>query len=143
MADQVAAWSKDPSTRVGCVLVLDRRILSTGYNGFPLGMPDSKELLNDRPTKYLLVQHAEANAVSFAARHGVRLEGATAYVTHPCCSQCMGLLVQAGVRKIIQRSAPMRPETWQASMEAARLIAEGAGVESMLVGEDHGESDEG
>ena len=55
----VASWSKDPSTRVGCVIVNERRhIVATGYNGFPKGVEDSVERLNDRPTKYLMVQDA-------------------------------------------------------------------------------------
>lgn len=103
MADLVASWSKDPSTKVGCVLVDERRnVLSVGYNGFPRSVIDDSRL-DDRPTKYMMVQHAEVNAVITAGRS---LEGATAYVTHSPCASCTGALIQAGVKHILSR--PMR-----------------------------------
>ena len=64
LAEHVAGWSKDPSTQVGCVIVNDKRVVvGLGYNGFPRGVEDTPERLNDRPTKYLMVQHAEVNAI--------------------------------------------------------------------------------
>jgi dCMP deaminase len=58
MAELVGSWSKDPSTKVGAVIVdKDRRIVSTGYNGFPQGIADRSELLNDREKKYKLIVH--------------------------------------------------------------------------------------
>lgn len=123
MASQVSSWSKD-SKKVGCVIVKDRRILSTGYNGFPPGVSDSAERLENKSLKRLLVQHAEANAVSHAARQGVSLEGSTAYVTRPCCSQCMGLLVCAGVSEIKQlQLAEGSGKDWTESFQAADIIA--------------------
>ncbi len=80
MADHAATASKDPSTQVGCVLVDDKRcVVGPGYNGFPRGVDDKPARLLDRSTKYLMVQHAEVNAVLNAV---AGTEGSTAYVTH-------------------------------------------------------------
>lgn len=99
LATHVANWSKDPSTKVGCVLVDDlRRVVGMGYNGFPRKVQDTLERYEDRPTKYLMVQHAEANAILNAV---ARTEGTTAYVTHHPCANCAGLLIQAGIKRVL------------------------------------------
>ena len=100
LAQHIAGWSKDPSTGVGCVLTDERhRILGLGYNGFPMGVKDTPERLNDRETKYALVQHAERNAIAFSSRD---LLGATAYTWPiPPCSQCSGALIQVGISRIV------------------------------------------
>jgi len=77
----VAGWSKDPSTKVGAVIVNDRlQVVGMGYNGFPRGTSDSGALYEDRERKYLRVVHAEVNAVLNATQSCM---GATVYVTHP------------------------------------------------------------
>ena len=96
MARMVGSWSKDPSTQVGAVIVRpDRTIASVGYNGFPRGVEDTPDKLEDRPAKYLWTVHAEANAI-LSAREP--LHGCTLYVTplHPCAN-CAGLIIQAGI----------------------------------------------
>lgn len=99
MARHVALLSKDPSTKVGAVIFdPKRRIVSAGYNGFARGVPDDPKLLLDRDTKYKLILHAEKNAIMFAT---APLDGCTLVVTHPCCAQCAGLLVQAGIKHVI------------------------------------------
>ncbi|CAA6604017.1 Uncharacterized deaminase in luxG 3'region [Rhodospirillaceae bacterium LM-1] len=101
LAAHIAAWSKDPSTKVGCVVVgPDREILTTGYNGFPRGVTDDPKRM-ERPAKYLWTSHAEENAVAHAARIGVSLKGCTAYVTHCPCSRCARSLIQSGVRRVV------------------------------------------
>lgn len=101
LAAHIAAWSKDPSTKVGCVVVgPDREIVTTGYNGFPRGVDDDPKRM-ERPAKYLWTSHAEENAVAHAARIGVSLKGCTAYVTHSPCSRCARGLIQAGVRRVV------------------------------------------
>ncbi len=78
----------------------DREIRSTGFNGFPRGIEDSPERLNDRERKYPLVCHAEENAIMHAARIGVSLKGCAAYVTWPPCTRCARSLIQAGIDEI-------------------------------------------
>ncbi|ARB06154.1 deoxycytidylate deaminase [Dinoroseobacter phage vB_DshS-R5C] len=99
LADHVAQWSKDPSTKVGCVLVNDdRQVVGMGYNGFPRGVEDGADRYADRSIKYPMVVHAEANAILNAVG---TTRGTIAYVTHHPCADCMGLLIQAGIRSII------------------------------------------
>jgi len=105
LAAQVASWSKDPSTQVGCVLVNDKlQVVGMGYNGFPRGVADGADRYADRPTKYAMVVHAEANAVLNAVGS---TDGAVAYVTHKPCASCSGLLIQAGIRSIITYPTPV------------------------------------
>ena len=82
LAKHISEWSKDPSTKVGCIVVgEDREIRSTGFNGFPRGIEDKQERLEDREQKYPMICHAEENAIMHAARIGISLKGTTAYVT--------------------------------------------------------------
>ena len=98
LAKTISDWSKDPSTKVGCVIVdTKRQVVGLGYNGFPRGVKDHQHRLDDRPTKYLMVQHAEANAVLNAT---ASVDGCTAYVTHMPCASCAGILIQSGVKRI-------------------------------------------
>lgn len=127
LADQVASWSKDPSTRVGCVVVNPRRqVVSTGYNGFPRGVDDAPERYADRPLKYRMVLHAEANAVLQA---GGDIHGGTAYVTHPPCSQCAAILIQAGIARIVTRAPDAgMAERFAESFDASAVMLTEAGV---------------
>lgn len=102
MAGYVAGKSKDPSTKVGCVIVgLHEQVLASGYNGFPRGVADTEERLDDRDTKLKLIVHAEANAVAAAARTSTSLYLGKAFVTvMPPCPQCAALLVQAGINEV-------------------------------------------
>lgn len=102
LADEVASWSKDPSTQVGCVLVDDKkRVIGMGYNGFARGVKDSLSLLNNRPIKYQMIIHAEANALLNAVAN---VEGAHAYVSQRPCAPCMALLLQSGITSLISRT---------------------------------------
>ena len=127
LAEHVATWSKDPSTQVGCVLVDDdRRVVAMGFNGFPRGVSDADDRYADRPTKYLMVQHAEANAILNAVG---KTQGCTAYITHHPCANCAGLLIQAGVRSIITHATPEAlAERFRDSFAASVTMLDEAGV---------------
>ncbi len=102
IAFTVAQRSTCDRAHVGCVLVRDRRILTTGYNGAPAGLPhcdDVGHLMIDGHCVRTL--HAEQNALIQAALHGVGTEGATAYVTHHPCLTCAKMLINAGVRRVV------------------------------------------
>lgn len=137
MAHNIAGWSKDPSTQVGCVIVdTEKRIISVGYNGFPRGVDDNDERLSNRSIKYLMVQHAEANAVTNAAsiNAGERLKGATAYVTHYPCSNCAGLLIQAGVSTIVTLAPDGGfSERFADSFKASKAMFEETGVQVSIL----------
>lgn len=99
LADHISNWSKDPSTKVGCVIYdKDKRIISTGYNGFPKNIIDSKERYDNKEIKYKIVRHAEANALSFAYKD---LKGCTLVSTHFPCVQCASSIIQAGISTVV------------------------------------------
>jgi dCMP deaminase len=135
LAKLVSTWSKDPSTKVGAVLVnnlQERVIIGTGYNGFPRGILDSEERLNNRETKYKLVVHAEVNAVIQA---GQAAKGSTLYVypsfmVPPICHDCCKVVIQAGVETIVgyepDPSDP-RVQRWLGSIAISREIWQESG----------------
>jgi len=97
-----AMWSTrshDTQTQCGAVLVKDKRIISTGYNGFMSNIDDSV-LPRVRPDKYPFMIHAEANAIYNAAKNGVTTLGAICYVTALPCLSCLQMLYQCGVSAI-------------------------------------------
>jgi len=133
IAQQIASFSKDPSTKVGCVLVRDRRIVSTGYNGFPRNISDSLDRLTDRDQKYEMTVHAEVNAITTAALHGVSTEGCSAYVTFNPCSRCAAVLINAGIDSVFVAGNSIVPDRWlQNFILASNMLAE-AGVKYSVI----------
>ncbi len=129
LAQHISTWSKDPSTKVGCVVVgEDREIRSTGFNGFPRGINDDEERLMDREKKYPLICHAEENAIMHAARIGVSLKDSTAYVTWPPCSRCARSLIQAGIREIVYPETGKIPDRWIEDFTISDSMLNEAGV---------------
>jgi dCMP deaminase len=127
LAEHISGWSKDPSTKVGCVVVgPDREIRSTGFNGFPRGIEDRADRLADRAQKYPLICHAEENAIMHAARIGISLKGCHAYVTWPPCTRCARSLIQAGVSEVIYPADLEIPDRWQEDFQiSSDMFAEG------------------
>tara|TARA_Y100000589_G_scaffold524_1_gene477 strand:- start:210 stop:659 length:450 start_codon:yes stop_codon:yes gene_type:complete len=129
LALHISGWSKDPSTKVGCVVVgEDREIRSTGFNGFPRGIDDSMERLEDRELKYPLICHAEENAIMHAARIGISLKDCTAYVTWPPCTRCARSLIQAGVVEVVYPGNIEIPDRWMEDFERSNSMMREAGV---------------
>lgn len=129
MAEYVATASKDPSTKVGAAIVdVQRRVIGLGYNGFPRGIADSHDRLNDRLTKYKLVVHAEVNAILNAIRPPV---GATLYCTLFPCNECAKVIIQAGIARLI---APKpEPGRWDEAHKIAEGMLSEAGVKIILL----------
>lgn len=101
LAEEVATWSKDPSTKTGAVVIgPDDAVISVGFNGFPKGMADSPALYANREEKYSRIIHCEINALIFAGR---RLpEGCTLYtVPFMSCDRCVVQMLQAGIRRFV------------------------------------------
>lgn len=99
IAHTVSSRATCPRASVGCVVVRDKRILVTGYNGAPTGQKHCTEAgchMADGHCRRAV--HAEMNAVATAARHGISLDHATIYVTHQPCDYCYGVLLNAGVK---------------------------------------------
>lgn len=101
-AQLMSTRSKDPSTKIGCIIVSPERVVvSEGYNGFPRGIADTAERLNDRVQKYPRVVHGEANAIINAGRNGTKIQDGILFVTQPPCPNCAKMIVQAGIREIL------------------------------------------
>jgi len=100
LAKFVSEWSKDPNAKVGAVVFSKRGgDISIGYNGFPMGVEDSAERLDDQELKLELIVHAEQNALIAA---GSRTVGSTIYVWgKPVCARCAGSIIQAGVKRVV------------------------------------------
>lgn len=120
IAKEVATWSKDPSTKVGCVITKGKYRIAEGYNGFPSGIPDSEELLNDRKMRLYLTDHAERNAIDTAT---VPLDGCTIYVTSHPCANCAKAIAKAGIKKVYYLDGtPEFNERWKEEIEIAQFI---------------------
>lgn len=130
MADGIAEWSKDPSTRVGCIIFdpASRAMLPSGYNGFPRHVNDDPKLLNDRPIKLQMTVHAELNALLNCAKHGVSTNRKGAAVSLYPCAPCAGSLVQAGIITLVTREPDWNHERWGASFAVAADIFKQAAV---------------
>ena len=101
IAHQVATRSTCDRKQVGAVIVRDRTILSTGYNGSIRGMPHCDEVGHVMENGHCVATvHAEANAMIQAAKNGVRLDGAELYTTASPCWPCFKLIANAGIRTI-------------------------------------------
>ncbi|MBE0476180.1 MAG: cytidine/deoxycytidylate deaminase family protein [Coriobacteriia bacterium] len=110
IADQVAGRSTCLRRRTGAVLVREKRILATGYNGPPTGLAHCEEVgclrerrgvLSGRNHELCRGIHAEQNAVIQAARHGIPIAGATTYSTHRPCVLCAKMLINAGIAAVV------------------------------------------
>jgi len=125
LAKHISNWSKDPSTKVGAVIVdEERKIISLGYNGFPRGVEDLVERLNDRPTKYAMVAHAELNAILSS---NVSVKGTTVYVWPlPPCNECAKAIIQSGIKRVI--TLKVNNERWGSSNKTAKIMFEESGV---------------
>lgn len=126
LAKHIATWSKDPSTKVGAVIVRpDNSIVSTGYNGFPRKLSDDSELYANREIKYSRTVHGEINAMLVA---GERLEGYTLYtVPFMPCAPCALLVIQAGITRVVCPKPTVEQEArW--TFDRARALFSEAGV---------------
>ena len=130
VAQEISSWSKDPSKQIGAVAVnSDRRILATGYNGFPLGIEDAPYRYEDRSIKYDLVVHAEMNCIYNATYNGISLKDATLYVWGlPVCHDCAKGIIQVGINRIVM-SADDIPEKWSESFHKSKLMFIEAGID--------------
>lgn len=125
IASQVAQRSTCPRASVGAVIVRERRILTTGYNGAPEGLLHCLEagcIIEDDHCQRSL--HAEQNAIIQAALYGVSISGGTIYITHQPCNTCAKMIINAGLKRVIY--AGEYPD------ELARNFLAEAGVDLIL-----------
>lgn len=130
LADHIAEWSKDPRTKVGAVIVDDKkRVVSVGYNGFPRGVHDDDSRYQDRATKHLFVAHAERNALDNAARS---VEGCTMYVALKPCAECAKSIIQNGIKRVIYYATDREDTGF--NWHITDIMFEEAGIEKIEIG---------
>ena len=101
IAEAVSKKSKDPSSKMGCVIVDEnKRVVSLGYNGLIQGSDESKMTLSERPMKYYFAIHSEMNALIYARRD---LTGCTIYNRVATCDNCLKYCLQAGIKRFVYR----------------------------------------
>jgi dCMP deaminase len=127
LAELVSSWSKDPSTKVGAVIVDDQNIIvSVGFNGFPKGIKDN-DRLNHRDSKYQIIVHAENNALMFAKRP---LDGCTIY-TYPFmpCPRCAGMIIQSGIKRVVSYKNTTDRIRWELDFSISRELFNEANIQ--------------
>jgi dCMP deaminase len=131
LAKEVSTWSKDPSRKIGAVIVGEHgQIISQGFNGFPRGVFDFPYRYEDRPTKYQYVVHAEMNAIYNATLNGVKCHNAEMYVWGlPVCSECAKGVIQVGIKQVhIPQEAFGINAMWDESFKFTKSMFEECGV---------------
>ena len=130
MARTIATWSScyRSGRQIGCVIVRDKRIMTTGYNGAPAGLKtcvERRECLRDRlgiasgtRMEICYAVHAEQNAIIQAAKLGVSIDGATLYCTHQPCSLCAKMIINAGIRRVVYENGYPDPFTLELFRDA-------------------------
>ena len=133
ITQQVAERSTCNRAKVGAVIVRDRNILATGYNGAPVGMPHCTEagcLIYESKTPYGEVEqncfrtiHAEINAIAQAAKNGSNIKDSSIYVTHTPCIHCIKVLVNTGIKTVYYES-PYKLDTLEEILRNTRVHME-------------------
>lgn len=133
IAHVVKTRSSCSRRQVAAVIVKDRRVISTGYNGTPRGVPNCNQggcarCAGDAPSGSALGDciccHAEENAITQAAYHGIRVSGGTIYVTISPCLTCSRMIINAGIRKVIYDGDYVFTEQARALLEQAGLVCQ-------------------
>jgi dCMP deaminase len=136
LASVIGSWSKDRTTKVGCVVVdITKNIIATGYNGLPRGCDDEVEERHDREsgTKYKWAEHGERNAIYAAARHGTSVEDCTVYSTLFPCADCARGIIQSGISCLVTHKPDMDNAKWGADFLVAKEMLAEAGVKVRYV----------
>ena len=114
MTELVSTWSSCIRRQVGAIIVKDKRILTTGYNGAPSGVSSCKDrekciriernIASGTCQEICYAVHAEQNAICQAAKLGLAIDGATLYCTHQPCTICARLIINSGIKKVVYKN---------------------------------------
>lgn len=132
LAEHIAQWSKDPSTKCGAVIARENKIISLGFNGFAKGCSDAQFLYNNRDLKYNRVIHAEPNAILTS---NASVKGCSIYTwPFPPCSKCAALIIQSGITRVVANLIDNIEllERWQESLEIASDMYKEAEIDFIL-----------
>ena len=128
IAQLISTWSKDPSTQIAAIAVKDKRLIATGYNGFPRNIEDLDNRWSNREEKYKYVVHAEMNCIYNANYHNQSLKGSTMYVVGlPVCHECAKGIIQVGVTRVVAHYDKL-PLKWSKSNSITEKMFKEAGV---------------
>ena len=128
IAQLISTWSKDPSTQIAAIAVKDKRLIATGYNGFPRNIKDLNDRWSNKEEKYKYVVHAEMNCIYNANYHNQSLKGSTMYVVGlPVCHDCAKGLIQVGIKRVVTPEIET-PERWLESLALTEQMFEEAGI---------------
>lgn len=134
LAQEVASWSKDTSTKVGAIITTsDGSPVSWGFNGMAMGIDDTVDSRHVRPTKYKWMCHAERNAMDLAPRP---LDGCVMFVTFFPCSSCTQSIIQRKIKTVVLDSGQhlsKLPERWKDDMTVSSEMLIEAGVDIVFV----------
>ncbi|MDL2289287.1 cytidine/deoxycytidylate deaminase family protein [Clostridia bacterium OttesenSCG-928-F22] len=145
LSKNIAEWSScfQENRKVGAVIVKDRRILTTGYNGAPAGIKSCVErgeclrrklsIPSGTRQETCYAIHAEQNAIVQAARLGVSILDATLYCTHQPCTICAKLIINVGIKRVVYIN-PYPDEFASQLMADANIIVERIDEESLVIG---------
>lgn len=131
VAKLVGEWSKDPTTKVGAVIIRDRRIIATGYNGIPSLIRDDNRVL-EREWKLSSTIHAEVNAILNAAKNGCGVSESTIYITMFPCSNCSAAIIQSGIARVVTEEREW-PARWASNFEHSSNLLYEAGIDLNLI----------
>ena len=129
LAALVGSWSKDRSTKVGCVVIgRFNEVRAVGYNGFVRGVDDDDDAKHTRPAKYRWTEHAERNAIYHAAQAGIPLSGCKMYLPWFPCMDCARAIVQSGIRELVAVKPNVADERWGPDFQDAIEMFEETGT---------------
>lgn len=132
--------SKDPSTQVAAIISdQNMAIISTGFNGFPMGVKDIDDRYENRELKYQLIVHAEMNAITLAARRGTPLQNSIIWVSKFPCVECTKAIIQSGISKVCIFTCDSDSafnERWKHSIELSRMMLDESKVEINILNKD-------
>ena len=131
LAKHISSWSKDPSTKVGAVIVDEnRRILGLGYNGFPRNIPDNENEYENRILKYQMIVHAEANAILNSPL--LQFSKYSCLYVYPLfvCNECTKLIIQSGIKRIV--TINYNNERFKESFEISKKMLTSANIPYMI-----------
>lgn len=137
IANVVASRSKDPSTKTGAVIVSpNKQIIACGYNGFPSGYPDDEKNYLDKSIKYPRAVHAEINAITSAAKHGVSTLNASIFVVPiHVCNECAKAIIQSGIKHVYIKIDKMT-DKWNNSFKISKELFDACDVEVKIFEKD-------
>ena len=130
LTEHIATWSSCLRRQVGAVIVKDKRIMTTGYNGAPVGVKTCVEkgfclrnqmnVQSGTHAEICYAAHAEQNAIIQAAKEGISLKGCVLYCTHQPCVVCAKMIINAGIKEVIYKEGY--------PVDFSLAISKGAGV---------------